>query len=262
MASEKNTMIKNPYLRSFPPSPARVCFPPREEEKVVPSYADPEKIRKYEAIEAIFGERPLYVMQKKRRYEQTVWIKDHDIDVTDLDVLGTSRTYYPKARWTKPPNFCTCPCEPKSQESYRDFKTFSDEAWSSDDDDFSETYYNARNELMCVRHERTGKILNAGETIVPGVGVVTLSQDVHTAAQTGRIFPSADKIFETSFDPDLHSVDFYAVDEKKAKEAKGRNLDRLEKFCRDEGLSWPPKKIPVVLLKQESESIGKNWWLF
>jgi hypothetical protein len=61
------TTSKNPYLHSFPPSPGGL--PPRklqrrekEEKVLLPSYADPIKIRKYESIEAIFGERPEYVM--------------------------------------------------------------------------------------------------------------------------------------------------------------------------------------------------------
>jgi hypothetical protein len=146
-------------------------------------------------------------MQKKRRYEQTVWMRDSVV----LDVIGTSRTYYPKARWARGPNFCTCPCQPKCYESYRDFKTFWDEAWSLDDDDFSETYYNNKSELMCVRHERTGKILKKGETIVPGVGVVMLEQNLDTAARTGRIFPTTDKVLETSFHPDRNLVDPYGI---------------------------------------------------
>jgi hypothetical protein len=32
----------------------------------VPSYANPKKIHKYESIEDNWGERPAYVMQKKR----------------------------------------------------------------------------------------------------------------------------------------------------------------------------------------------------
>jgi hypothetical protein len=39
-----------------------------------------------------------------------------------------------------------------------------------------------------VRHEQTGKILTTDDMIVPGVGVVKLEQDLHTAAPTGRIF--------------------------------------------------------------------------
>jgi hypothetical protein len=94
---------------------------------------------------------------------------------------------------------------------------------------------------MCVRHERTGKILNKGETIVPGVGVVMLEQNLHTAARTGRIFQTTDKILETTFHPDLHSIDLYAVDEKIAADAKERNMERLRQFCHAEGLAWPQK---------------------
>jgi hypothetical protein len=96
-----------------------------------------------------------------------VWIKDDNPQHPILDMIGTSRTYYAHARWSKPPNFCTCPCEPKCHQSSKDFKSFLDEAWSSDDDGFSESYYNKNSKLMCVRHERTGKLLSKGETIVP-----------------------------------------------------------------------------------------------
>jgi hypothetical protein len=187
---------------------------------VVPSYADPFKIAKYASIEAIFGERPAYVMQKKRRYEQTVWINDSNGINPNLDVIGTTRLYYQRARWAKHPSFCTCPCEPKCHESHLDFKTFSDEVWSSDDDDFSESYYNKKSELMCVRHERSGKILDAGETIVPGVGVVILQQNQHSSSHSGRIFLSNKKTEE---------------------EKKEWNMARLHQFCKDEGLSWPQK---------------------
>jgi hypothetical protein len=211
----------------------------------VPSYAHPLKIQKYKSIEEIYGERPAYVVQKKRRYEQTVWIKDDDHPQhSALDVIGTSRTYYSNARWSKPPNFCNCPCEPKCHQSTQDFQSFSDEAWSSDDDDFSETYYNKNSELMCVRHERTGKVLMEGETIVPGVGVVQLVQDLHTAARNGRIFLlSKDTVKKnTNSKNDHHSVDWFEVDERKAAEAKERNLKRLRQFCHDEGMTWPRKK--------------------
>jgi hypothetical protein len=211
----------------------------------VPSYAHPLKIQKYESIEEIYGERPAYVVQKKRRYEQTVWIKDeghqqHSV----LDVIGTSRTYYSNARWSKPPYFCTCPCEPKCHQSTHDFQTFSDEAWSSDDDDFSESYYNQNSELMCVRHERTGRLLTEGETIVPGVGIVQLKQDLHTAAQNGRIFQLANKEMQKIDNPKNydHSVDLFEVDERKAAEAKERNMKRLRQFCHEEGMTWPQKK--------------------
>jgi hypothetical protein len=41
---------------------------------------------------------------------------------------------------------------------------------------------------MCVRYEQTGRLLSKGETIVPGVGVVQLEQDLHIAARNGHIF--------------------------------------------------------------------------
>jgi hypothetical protein len=78
---------------------------------------------------------------------------------------------------------------------------------------------------MCVRHKRTGKILNNGETTVSRVGMMKLEQNFHTAAWTGRIFPSTNKILETSYDPDLHSVVRYTVDEKMAAEAKEQNME-------------------------------------
>jgi hypothetical protein len=165
-----------PCLHYFPPCP--VGLPPREwpkreidgmeqekpnncneqlpnshhrlERKEVTSYADPKKICKYESIKDICGERPACVMQKKRHYEQTVWIKDDNPQHPVLDMIGSSRTYNPKARWAKPPNFCTCPCELKCYQSSKDFKSFSDEAWSSDDDDYSESYYNKNSKSMCV----------------------------------------------------------------------------------------------------------------
>jgi hypothetical protein len=64
---------------------------------------------------------------------------------------------------------------------------------------------------MCVRHERTGKILKKGETIVPGVGVVMMEQNFHMAARTGQIFPTTDNILETSFHPEHHLVDPYGI---------------------------------------------------
>jgi hypothetical protein len=155
---------------------------------VVPSYADPLKIRKYDSIEEIFGEWPAYIMQKKRRYEQTIWIKEKEASAHKLEVIGTTRLYYNRARWSKHPSYCSCPCEPKCHQSHLDFKTFSDETWSSDNDDFSESYYKKKSELMYVRHERSGKILDTGETIVPGVGVVALAQNVLSASRSGRIF--------------------------------------------------------------------------
>jgi hypothetical protein len=110
-------------------------------------------------------------------------------------------------------------------QSHFDFKTFSDETWSSDDDDFSESYYNKKSELMCVRHERSGKILDTGETIVPGVGVVTLAQNVLSASRSGRIF---------------------LANERRAEDTKEWNMDRLHQFCQDKGLSWPQKVVPTT----------------
>jgi hypothetical protein len=255
--------IKNPYLRSFPPSPGgipprkqqRTTITEKEEAVLLPSYADPSKIRKYQSIATIFGERPAYVMQKKRRYEQTVWMRDSVV----LDVIGTSRTYYPKARWARGPNFCTCPCEPKCYQSYRDFKTFSDEAWSSDDDDFSESYYNNKSELMCVRHERTGKILKKGETIVPGVGVVMLEQNFDTAARTGRIFPTTDTILETSFHPDGHLVDPYGIvplNKKRVLSDSFLTPTKLHRYLSGHPTTYLPKQearhtqtVPTVLFR-------------
>jgi hypothetical protein len=62
--------IKNPYLcsssSSSPTEQQRTTGTKKEEVAVLlPSYADPKKIRKYESVRATFGERPAYVMQKK-----------------------------------------------------------------------------------------------------------------------------------------------------------------------------------------------------
>jgi hypothetical protein len=84
------------------------------------------------------------------------------------------------------------------------------------DDDFSEIHYNKKSELMCVRHERTGKILDKGESILQGVGVVTLHQNFHMASSSGRIFLANDK---------------------KSEEAKEWKMDRLHQSCHDEGLT-------------------------
>jgi hypothetical protein len=87
-------------------------------------------------------------LHKKCWYEQTVWIKDDDpkdrvlAKHRVLDVISTSRAYYPKARWAKTSSFCTCPCEPKCHQSYQEFKSFSNNAWSLDNEDFCKTYYN------------------------------------------------------------------------------------------------------------------------
>jgi hypothetical protein len=115
------------------------------------------------SADILCGERPAYVMQEKRGYEQMVWIKDDNPQHPVLDVTDMSRTYYVQARWSKPPNFCTCPCELKCHQSSKDFKSFSDEARSSDDDNFSELYYNKNIKLMRLRHFPTGKLLNRGE---------------------------------------------------------------------------------------------------
>jgi hypothetical protein len=130
--------------------------------------------------------------------------------------------YYNRAWWIKHPSYCSCPCEPKCHQSHSDFKTFSDETWSSDDDDFLESYFNKKSELMCVRHERSGKILETGESIVPGVGVVALAQNFLSASRSGRIF---------------------LANERREEDAKEWNMDRLHQFCQDEGLSWPQKVV-------------------
>ncbi len=46
--------------------------------------------------------------------------------------------------------------------------------------------------------------------------MVKLEKNFHMAAWTGRIFPSLNKILETGYGPDLHSMDRYAVDKKVA----------------------------------------------
>jgi hypothetical protein len=68
------TLIKNPYLRFSPPFEINVP-PTKLERRVeeqserletrVPSYAHPKKLEKYRSIEAIFGERPGYLLKKK-----------------------------------------------------------------------------------------------------------------------------------------------------------------------------------------------------
>jgi hypothetical protein len=151
-----------------------------------------------------------------------------------LDVIGTSRTYYDKARWTKPPDFCTCPCEPKCHQSQKEYTFFSDKAWSSDDEDYSETYYNLKNEVMCVRHEQTGKILTTGDTRVPGVGAVKLKKDLQTAAQTGRIFTN-------QTNPEKLSADSFLTPKKFIHYLHGQPL------LSNPGKALHQKPVPTVL---------------
>jgi hypothetical protein len=82
---------------------------------------------------------------------------------------------------------------------------------------------------MCTRYAKTGERLTSPkDTIVPGIGVNQLREECHLlAAKTGSIFPMTDRVLQTSYryDPELHSVDFYAVNEETALEAVERNID-------------------------------------
>jgi hypothetical protein len=199
------TLIKNPYLRFSPPF--EINLPPTKLERRVdeqskglktrvPSYAHPKKLEKYCSFEAIFGERPGYLLQKKGNTSKLFGSRTALFWMSSERRVRTMKKQDGRNHQTFVPALAS-PNVTKAKKSSQLFQT---KPGLPKMRTTRKPITIGKNEVMCVRHEQTGKILTTGNMIVPGVGVVKLEQDLHTAARTGRIFTKETNAVKLSAD--------------------------------------------------------------